>query len=167
MLSLQHLPRRLLASHAASAAPSCAAFTSSLVRTHTFLAPASLLIASAPTCRTYVTNKSPIQKPRSTKTIKIYKAEDPATVPLKENLPYDVKRTALAQWLPIYREYRNQGTNISTIIRRISGDVDKLAKDLEVVAPPNCITVRKDINQIRLRGDYLTDLREFFTVRKF
>ncbi|KAJ3101793.1 hypothetical protein HDU97_001077 [Phlyctochytrium planicorne] len=116
---------------------------------------------------TFVTKKSTIQTPRSTKTVRIYEKENSADVVPKENLPYNVKRTTLAKWLPVYREFRNGGTNISTILRRIDGNIDRLAKDLEIVAPAGRIQLRKDLGQIRLRGDYLHDVREFLTVRKF
>ncbi|KAI8847233.1 mitochondrial large subunit ribosomal protein-domain-containing protein [Chytridium lagenaria] len=130
------------------------------------ISPASQFLRS-PSSRSFVTANSPIQKPPSTKTVRIYEKEDPTSIATKETLSYDVRRTSLANWLPIYREYKNQGTNVSTIIRRIHGDIDRLAKDLEVVAPPECIKIKRNINHITLRGDYLHDLREFFTIRKF
>lgn len=37
--------------------------------------------------------------------------------------PYFVERTLEGKNLPVYTEYRRQGTTVKTIIRRIYGDV--------------------------------------------
>ncbi|KAJ3112232.1 hypothetical protein HDU96_004769 [Phlyctochytrium bullatum] len=116
--------------------------------------------------RSYVTKITPVKKTR-TKTVKIYRPEKAEQVEKKDTLPYVIRRTAFAKWLPIYREIKHNGTQISTIVRRLDGDLKKLAKDLERVAPADRITVREELKQIRLKGDYVHDIRHFFTVRGF
>lgn len=49
----------------------------------------------------------------------------------KESVEYDVKRTANG-WLPVYTEYRNGRSRISTVIRRIDGNVE-VSADLMLI----------------------------------
>jgi hypothetical protein len=39
-------------------------------------------------------------------------------------VPYLVKRTEKARWLPVYKDISHNKSKITTIIRRIEGDVD-------------------------------------------
>ena len=40
------------------------------------------------------------------------------------DLPYFVERTALGKSLPVYTQYKGGGTQASTIVRKIYGDVN-------------------------------------------
>ncbi|KAJ3323092.1 hypothetical protein HDU76_013730 [Blyttiomyces sp. JEL0837] len=103
--------------------------------------------------------------PMNMKTVRIYK-EDPANVPSKESLNYEVLRTSQSGWLPVYRDYKGE-KKVETIIRRIKGDVNALAKDLEIVTPAQNIRIHPTSKNIILTGDYLYDVRDFLTLRKF
>ncbi|KAJ3035665.1 hypothetical protein HK097_004153 [Rhizophlyctis rosea] len=86
---------------------------------------------------------------------------------LLDSLPYLIKRVHRSQWLPLYRLIKSDGNNVSTKIRRIQGDINKLAADLSTFIPKDKIIVKAPNNQIWLKGDYLHDLRDWFTVRGF
>ncbi|KAI9325963.1 mitochondrial large subunit ribosomal protein-domain-containing protein [Zopfochytrium polystomum] len=86
-----------------------------------------------------------------------------APLPPKESLPYEVRRTAKAGWLPVYREFKNGGTNVSTIIRRIEGDAEALARHLSAFVPPDRIRIHRVTGHIILRGDYLHAVRDFLS----
>ncbi|KAJ9061865.1 54S ribosomal protein img2, mitochondrial [Entomophthora muscae] len=49
-------------------------------------------------------------------------------------LPYFVRRTKFLS-LPVYTEYRNAGTRLLTVIRRIQGDPQQLVADLQTSFP--------------------------------
>ncbi|KAI8920854.1 mitochondrial large subunit ribosomal protein-domain-containing protein [Powellomyces hirtus] len=85
----------------------------------------------------------------------------------KDTLPYLVKRTSGAGWLPVYRAFIKGNTQIITTIRRIEGDVDRLAKDLETIIPKERIELKRTTNHVVLKGDYLFAVRDWLTARKF
>lgn len=82
-------------------------------------------------------------------------------------LPYLVKRTAKSGWLPVYREYSKGGTQITTIIRRIEGDIQSLAADLRQFVPADRVIVKDLQKHVVLRGDYLYAVRDWLTARRF
>ncbi|KAJ3163201.1 hypothetical protein HDU86_002370 [Geranomyces michiganensis] len=94
---------------------------------------------------------------------------EPSATPdlFKDTLPYAVKRTAKAGWLPIYRTFLKGNTQTITTIRRIEGNVQMLAKDLESIIPQEKITVKPTTGHVVLKGDYLFAVRDWLTVRKF
>ncbi|KAI9094965.1 mitochondrial large subunit ribosomal protein-domain-containing protein [Phlyctochytrium arcticum] len=92
---------------------------------------------------------------------------DGEPMPTKADLPYEVKRTSGAQWLPVYREIKVGGTQVWTKIRRINGSVERLAKDLEWFIPADKITIKPVEKHVILRGDYLYGVRDFLTARGF
>ncbi|KAJ3091428.1 hypothetical protein HK102_000596 [Quaeritorhiza haematococci] len=84
----------------------------------------------------------------------------------KEESNYDVRRTN-NQWLPVYKEFRNNRNSIETRIKRIEGDIQQLARDLESIVPRDRITIKPNTRHIILKGDYTDNVRDWFTSRGF
>ncbi|TPX38163.1 hypothetical protein SmJEL517_g00150 [Synchytrium microbalum] len=84
----------------------------------------------------------------------------------KDNLPYLVKRTAIAKWLPVYKDIKNQ-TGIWTVIRRIEGDVNALANDLTSFIPSHRVHVKEVARHVRIKGDYIKEVKDWLTARQF
>ncbi|TPX48382.1 hypothetical protein SeLEV6574_g02062 [Synchytrium endobioticum] len=84
----------------------------------------------------------------------------------KDQLPYLVKRTPVARWLPVYREFKNQ-TGIWTVIRRIEGNIQALAKDLATIIPKQRIAIQEMTHQIRIKGNYRHDVKTWLISRQF
>ncbi|KAJ3168864.1 hypothetical protein HDU88_001191 [Geranomyces variabilis] len=94
---------------------------------------------------------------------------DPTATPdrFKDTLPYTVKRTANAGWLPVYRTYIKGNTQTITTIRRIEGSAEMLAKDLASFIPKEKIAIKPTTGHVVLKGDYLFAVRDWLTARKF
>ncbi|KAI9204106.1 mitochondrial large subunit ribosomal protein-domain-containing protein [Polychytrium aggregatum] len=106
------------------------------------------------------------KKPNVTKTIDVVLPSTTEAIP-KEQLAYNVKRTTVAGWLPVYSDFRNNRSRHLTLIRRIEGDIERLAKDLEQIIPPQNIVVNPLTHSIRLKGNYVNQIRDWLTARGF
>ncbi|KAJ1956432.1 hypothetical protein DL89DRAFT_268978 [Linderina pennispora] len=80
--------------------------------------------------------------------------------------PYFINRTRF-QTLPVYTDIRNAGTRTLTLVRRIDGDVEALRKDLAAALEDNTIEIRKVSRQIVIRGNRISEVREWLTKKGF
>lgn len=87
---------------------------------------------------------------------------------------YAVQRTGVGRNLPVYRDIRNGGTQVFTKIRRIEGDVEALARDLqqerfegEPAGRMREWKVRPDLGQLWVKGDHLATVLSWLTSKGF
>jgi|SaaInlStandDraft_7_1057024.scaffolds.fasta_scaffold200782_2 large subunit ribosomal protein L49 len=88
----------------------------------------------------------------------------PRSGDISPDLPFAVARSTHGQ-LPVYSRTANGGTRRSTIVRRISGDVDKLAHDLMVVTGENEIRLR--YGSIEIKGNHTKTVQQYLLGQGF
>ena len=84
-------------------------------------------------------------------------------------LGYAVKRTDRG-FLPVYTEFRNGRGQITTLIRRIDGDVHQLRRDLcqcGVVGKQEDVEVRETTGHVRIKGRVERVVRYWLTAVGF
>ncbi|KAF9579886.1 hypothetical protein BGW38_003673, partial [Lunasporangiospora selenospora] len=69
--------------------------------------------------------------------------------------------------LPVYSEFRNNGTRALTIVRKIEGNATALKTDILVTYPGAEIRVNERTNQIILKGCVGEDIRQWLTAKGF
>ena len=72
-------------------------------------------------------------------------------------LPYKVLRTRNGE-LPVYRFYRSAGKQINTVVRHISGDFDRLRKELSSICEA---PVRVHIGSLEVKGLHTWKIKEY------
>lgn len=71
-------------------------------------------------------------------------------------------RLSSMQQLPIYRDY--QRGNPVTLVRKIDGNVEHLTREISKFISKNSITSSPHLQRIKIKGDYLDVLRNWFTM---
>ncbi|CAM9130421.1 unnamed protein product [Discosporangium mesarthrocarpum] len=76
----------------------------------------------------------------------------------RPDLPFKVERTK-SNLFPVYRATKNGGTRTKTVVRRASGDIEVLIKELSKVCGGKEIEIRGGTLQIN--GDHHEDVRRW------
>ncbi|KAJ2554640.1 mitochondrial 54S ribosomal protein img2 [Coemansia sp. RSA 1933] len=80
--------------------------------------------------------------------------------------PYFVNRTRF-QSLPVYVDIKNGKTRRLTLIRRIEGDIQALHKDLSSSLNDSSIQINSISNQLVIKGDRASEVREWLSKKGF
>ncbi|KAK4703287.1 large subunit ribosomal protein L49, partial [Phenoliferia sp. Uapishka_3] len=81
-------------------------------------------------------------------------------------LPYSLKRTP-SGFLPVYVDVKSGGQRLSTIVRKIDGDVEALRRDLAEAMPSVQAYTKPAARQVILRGDWSKETKEWLGDRGF
>ncbi|KAI9594457.1 mitochondrial large subunit ribosomal protein-domain-containing protein [Syncephalis fuscata] len=84
----------------------------------------------------------------------------------KAPLEYYVRRTN-SKLLPVYTDIRNGNTRHLTIIRRIDGSAQTLAKDITTAFPDMQVSVKSLNNQVIIKGRRTRDICQFLEEKGF
>ncbi|CAA93160.1 54S ribosomal protein img2, mitochondrial [Schizosaccharomyces pombe] len=85
-----------------------------------------------------------------------------------ESLRFHVSRTP-SKNLPVYLDYKQRGTKILTLIRKIHGDSNALRLRLisTLKMSPKDVYVNKLTNQVVLKGNHIVTVREWLQDQGF
>lgn len=84
--------------------------------------------------------------------------------PKPKLLAYKVSRT-VAGSLPVYSEVKNDGQRVSTQVRKISGDIEVLSRELSSFFPQAQVFSKQ--RQVVLRGNYVKEVKEWLCAKGF
>lgn len=79
---------------------------------------------------------------------------------------YFVSRTS-SKGLPVYSEYKNGRTNLSTIVRRIKGDANALVNDLKKDFPEAVAEVNPITQNVIIKGHHVNEIKEWLMIKGF
>ncbi|KAJ2089830.1 mitochondrial 54S ribosomal protein img2 [Coemansia sp. RSA 986] len=79
---------------------------------------------------------------------------------------YFVNRTRF-QSLPVYVDIKNGKTRKLTLVRRIEGDIQALRNELSSFLDDGSIQIKSISNQLVIKGDRSSEVREWLTKRGF
>ncbi|KAI8081925.1 mitochondrial large subunit ribosomal protein-domain-containing protein [Gilbertella persicaria] len=79
---------------------------------------------------------------------------------------YSVSRTT-NKGLPVYSEYKNGGTRLLTIIRKIQGDSNALAKDITTDFPEAVVQVNATTQHVVIKGHHVNEIKEWLINKGF
>ncbi|ORE11874.1 hypothetical protein BCV72DRAFT_283679 [Rhizopus microsporus var. microsporus] len=79
---------------------------------------------------------------------------------------YFVSRTS-SKGLPVYSEYKNGRTNLSTIVRRIKGDSNALVNDLKKDFPEAVAEVNPTTQNVIIKGHHVNEIKEWLMMKGF
>ncbi|KAI8390249.1 mitochondrial large subunit ribosomal protein-domain-containing protein [Blakeslea trispora] len=79
---------------------------------------------------------------------------------------YTIARTT-NKGLPVYSEYKNGNTRLLTIIRRIQGDSNALAKDLVNDFPEAVVQVKPTTQHVVIKGHHVNEIKEWLISKGF
>ena len=88
----------------------------------------------------------------------------PATPPT--HLPYLVERTKVGKHLPVYSIYRNDGTKVTTRVRKVRGDVEALADELKRVCGTEDVWTRNS-QDVYIKGKRVREIKLALTEMGF
>ncbi|KAM7454392.1 hypothetical protein BLSTO_04852 [Blastocystis sp. subtype 1] len=98
-------------------------------------------------------------------------AREPLLYTKKEDAPFVVTRTTLGKNLPVYSEYRNNGSRRLTIVRRIEGDItvssaslpytQKMSQEIKKVCPESDVEVHA--GSIQVEGNRSQEIRKWLS----
>uniref|UniRef100_A0A7S1TH73 Large ribosomal subunit protein mL49 n=1 Tax=Compsopogon caeruleus TaxID=31354 RepID=A0A7S1TH73_9RHOD len=74
--------------------------------------------------------------------------------------PFRIGRTPSKE-LPVYVDYKNGGTRVMTLVRRVRGDVQSLREDMSRICGGKNVTVRP--GRLEVKGNYREELKTWFT----
>lgn len=77
-----------------------------------------------------------------------WRAPAPQVAP---TLPFRVHRSH-ANELPVYTEFKNKKARVSTVVRRVSGDLEAFQQELQRVVGPNA-TIRRRVASFEVYGE--------------
>ncbi|OLY83706.1 39S ribosomal protein L49, mitochondrial [Smittium mucronatum] len=84
----------------------------------------------------------------------------------KSQLKYFIQRTPFKS-LPVYSEFKNNGSQKLTIIRKIEGDLSSLVADLAPLFGRENISIKKINNSVLIKGICTREVRQFLTKKGF
>lgn len=76
-------------------------------------------------------------------------------------LPFHIFRTFKGEQLPVYTEFKAKKTRVFTIIRRVRGDLNSLAKEMSKVCDGRPIEIKSAA--LRVTGNYSQPLKYWLT----
>ncbi|CEP10501.1 hypothetical protein [Parasitella parasitica] len=79
---------------------------------------------------------------------------------------YFVSRTT-NKGLPVYSEYKNGGTRLLTIVRRIKGDANALIKDINADFPEAVVSLNAKTQQVVIKGHHVNEIKEWLINKGF
>ncbi|KAI9245971.1 ribosomal protein L49/IMG2 [Sporodiniella umbellata] len=79
---------------------------------------------------------------------------------------YQISRTS-NKGLPVYSEYKNGRTNLSTIVRRIKGDPNALVNDLKADFPEVVAHVNSNTQNVVIKGHCVNDIKYWLVLKGF
>ncbi|EWM28556.1 Ribosomal protein L49/IMG2 [Nannochloropsis gaditana] len=86
---------------------------------------------------------------------------DPATVGLpKTSLPFQVERTDKGRWLPVYTDVRKGRTQLITLVRKVSGDLEEMRGEMSKVCANQEVRIRTG-PRLEVKGRYTAQLRQW------
>ncbi|OMJ25844.1 54S ribosomal protein img2, mitochondrial [Smittium culicis] len=96
------------------------------------------------------------------------KVSDQSTIASKPStqLRYFIQRTSFKS-LPIYTEFKNNGSRKLTIIRKIEGDLNALKSDLDPLFGKENVSIKKINNSILIKGICSREVRQFLSKKGF
>lgn len=87
---------------------------------------------------------------------------DPATMGAaslpKDTLPFQVERTDNGRWLPVYTDVRKGRTQLITMVRKVSGDLEEMREEMSKVCANQEVRIRTG-PRLEVKGRYTTQLR--------
>ncbi|PVZ96568.1 hypothetical protein BB558_002178 [Smittium angustum] len=84
----------------------------------------------------------------------------------KDQLPYFIQRTQFKS-LPIYTEFRNNGSRKLTMIRKVEGNIGLLKSELDKIFGSENVVIKKINNSIVIKGICVREVRQFLTKKGF
>jgi translation initiation factor 1 (eIF-1/SUI1) len=79
---------------------------------------------------------------------------------------YVVSRT-VNKGLPVYSDYKNGGTRLLTIVRRVEGDASALMKDLNADFPEAVISINAKTQHVVIKGHHVNEIKEWLISKGF
>ncbi|KAI8974938.1 ribosomal protein L49/IMG2 [Pilobolus umbonatus] len=79
---------------------------------------------------------------------------------------YHIERTA-NRGLPVYSDYKNGGTRVLTIVRRIKGDSKALLDDIKVDLPELEGSINPATQHVVIKGQCVNDIKEWLILKGF
>lgn len=79
---------------------------------------------------------------------------------------YTIKRTT-NKGLPVYSEYKNGGTRLLTIVRRIEGDSNALIKDINADFPEAVVSLNPKTQHVTIKGHHVNEIKEWLITKGF
>lgn len=76
-----------------------------------------------------------------------------------------ISRTVVGQALPVYIDYKGHGTKTVTQIRKVTGDVEALANDLQKVCDGRPVHVKP--GRLEIDGNYSARVKAYLTALGF
>ncbi|KAL8278037.1 hypothetical protein RQP46_009497 [Phenoliferia psychrophenolica] len=102
-------------------------------------------------------------------------SESPLPIPSTSTLPptpalstpaYSIKRTS-SGFLPVYMDVKSGGQRLTTIVRKVDGDLNALRRDLTEAMPNIQVYTKPAARQVVLRGDWVQETKEWLGERGF
>ncbi len=75
------------------------------------------------------------------------------------NLPFHVHRTQFGE-LPVYSEFKNKKARVSTLVRRVTGDMEGFETELRTVVGPKPV-IKRRVASFEVFGDHKTVLADW------
>jgi translation initiation factor 1 (eIF-1/SUI1) len=79
---------------------------------------------------------------------------------------YFVARTT-NKGLPVYSEYKNGGTRLLTVVRRIEGDSNALIKDINTDFPEAIVRLNPKTQHVVIKGHHVNEIKEWLISKGF
>ncbi|CAO3608826.1 unnamed protein product [Mucor fragilis] len=79
---------------------------------------------------------------------------------------YSVARTT-NKGLPVYSEYKNGGTRLLTVVRRIEGDAQALIKDINTDFPEAVVSLNAKTQHVVIKGHHVNEIKEWLISKGF
>ncbi|KAI8641260.1 mitochondrial large subunit ribosomal protein-domain-containing protein [Parasitella parasitica] len=79
---------------------------------------------------------------------------------------YFVSRT-INKGLPVYSEYKNGGTRLLTVVRRIEGDANALIKDINADFPEAVVSLNTKTQHVVIKGHHVNEVKEWLINKGF
>lgn len=76
-------------------------------------------------------------------------------------MPISISRTELGGQLPVYTDFRHGRTKCYTLVKRISGDVNALAKELRAVLGGAVVEASPERGTLRIHGNKSEEVKRW------
>ncbi|KAI9480882.1 MAG: mitochondrial large subunit ribosomal protein-domain-containing protein [Benjaminiella poitrasii] len=79
---------------------------------------------------------------------------------------YSVART-VNKGLPVYSDYKNGGTRLLTVIRKVQGDSTALMKDISTDFPEAVVRINPRTQHVIIKGHHVNEVKEWLIHKGF
>lgn len=79
---------------------------------------------------------------------------------------YTIART-VNKGLPVYSEYKNGGTRLLTVVRRVEGDSNALMADLSADFPEAVLRINQKTQHVVIKGHHVNEIKEWLISKGF